>query len=58
MVVLRDLVKDYGESGVVRRILDGVSASIRRGEFVVVLGRSGSGKSTLVEPDRWFGLAY
>ena len=48
MVVLRDLVKDYGESGVVRRILDGVSASIRRGEFVVVLGRSGSGKSTLL----------
>ena len=48
MVVLRDLRKDYGEADVVRRILDGVSASIGRGEFVVVLGRSGSGKSTLL----------
>ncbi len=48
MVVLRDLVKDYGEAGVIRRILGGVSTSIGRGEFVVVLGRSGSGKSTLL----------
>ena len=48
MVVLRDLVKEYGEADVVHRILDGVSTSIGRGEFVVVLGRSGSGKSTLL----------
>ena len=48
MVVLRDLVKEYGEADVVHRILDGVSTRIDRGEFVVVLGRSGSGKSTLL----------
>ena len=48
MVVLRDLLKHYSEADVVHRILDGVSTSIGRGEFVVVFGRSGSGKSTLL----------
>ena len=49
LVELRDVYKIYGEgleSEV--RALDGVSLSIRRGEFVAVVGQSGSGKSTMM----------
>ena len=47
-VVLRaeGLVKTY-EKGLVRA-LDGVDLTIRRGEFVSIVGPSGSGKSTLL----------
>ncbi len=41
---LRDVAKSYGPQAV----LENTSLSIRRGEFVVVVGRSGSGKSTLL----------
>ena len=49
LVELRDVYKIYGEgleSEV--RALDGVSMSIRKGEFVAVVGQSGSGKSTMM----------
>jgi putative ABC transport system ATP-binding protein len=42
------LRKAYGARGRTTVVLDGASAKIRRGEFVVLLGRSGSGKSTLL----------
>src|SRR4051812_6908600 len=42
------LVKSYGPARAARRILDGASLEVARGEMVAVVGRSGSGKSTLL----------
>jgi putative ABC transport system ATP-binding protein len=42
------LTKTYREGEQTRTVLDQLHASIRKGEFVVLLGRSGSGKSTLL----------
>src|SRR5947209_5793831 len=44
----RDLVKSYGRGRAARRVLDGASLEVQRGELVAVVGRSGSGKSTLL----------
>src|SRR3954451_2642766 len=44
----RDLVKSYGRGRAARRVLDGASIDVERGELVAVVGRSGSGKSTLL----------
>ena len=40
------LVKTYGEGECAVRALDGVDATVLRGEFISLLGPSGSGKST------------
>jgi phospholipid/cholesterol/gamma-HCH transport system ATP-binding protein len=44
VIEVSDLVTHYGS----RRILDGVSLTVRRGEIMVIMGGSGSGKSTLL----------
>ena len=48
LVRLHGLTKTYREGDRTRVVLDGLDAEIRRGEFVVLLGRSGAGKSTLL----------
>lgn len=45
MIELLDVGKSYGAV----RAVDGVSLTISRGEFVVLIGSSGSGKSTLLK---------
>ncbi|MCK8058168.1 MULTISPECIES: ABC transporter ATP-binding protein [unclassified Fusibacter] len=44
----KQLKKHYSQSEHVVRALDGVDISIKKGEFVAVVGKSGSGKSTLL----------
>jgi putative ABC transport system ATP-binding protein len=46
LIELREVTKIYGQGHAAMRALDGIDLSIRRGEFVAVMGPSGSGKST------------
>jgi len=43
-----DLKKQYENDGVVTPVLHGINFTIRKGEFVAIMGPSGSGKSTLM----------
>lgn len=47
MLELKDLKKVYGAS-TPQAVLNGITLTIQKGEFVVVMGESGSGKSTFL----------
>ena len=47
-VCVRNLIKHYGDGEARLTVLDGVDASIGKGEICVMLGPSGSGKSTFL----------
>ena len=48
-IVARDIVKEFDTAVGVRRVLDGISFSVGKGERLAVLGRNGAGKSTLIQ---------
>jgi len=48
LVRMDGLSKEFIEGGQRRPVLNQLTASFKRGEFVILLGRSGSGKSTLL----------
>ena len=52
---LENVTKIYGEAETKVTALDNVSFSVKKGEFVLVVGSSGSGKSTLLN---MVGLLY
>jgi ABC-type multidrug transport system ATPase subunit len=46
VVVLDQVTKAFGST----RALDGLSATIRPGDFVAIIGRSGAGETMLLRP--------
>ena len=48
MIEVDGLIRVYRKGAVETPVLNGVSLCVRRGEFLVIMGRSGSGKSTLL----------
>lgn len=44
----KEIIKSFGAGEEKRRVLNGVSVVIEKGEFVSIMGPSGSGKSTLL----------
>ncbi len=47
-IEVKDLKKTYSEGESKTTVLKGISFSVRKGEFVAIMGPSGSGKSTLL----------
>ncbi|HTN34498.1 MAG TPA: MacB family efflux pump subunit [Marinobacter sp.] len=48
LIELRDITRTYVNGDLAVPVLRGINLTIRRGEFVAIMGASGSGKSTLM----------
>ena len=49
IIEVKNAVYEYVDEDVVKRAVDNVTLSIKRGSFTVILGHNGSGKSTLAK---------
>ena len=48
MITVENITKSYGSGSSENKVLKGISANIKGGDYVVILGASGSGKSTFL----------
>lgn len=48
LIQLKNIIKEYDNSGTVTKVLRGINLEVKKGEFLSIMGPSGSGKSTLM----------
>ncbi|MGL5042194.1 MAG: ABC transporter ATP-binding protein [Culicoidibacterales bacterium] len=48
MIELQNIIKEFKNGDHVTRALDNINTTIKKGEFVAIMGPSGSGKSTMM----------
>ncbi len=48
LIFVKDLKKEYGNESMITKVLKGLDFTIKKGEFISIIGPSGSGKSTLM----------
>ena len=48
VIEVKEIRKSYDDGKIATPVLHGISFSVRKGEFVAIMGPSGSGKSTLL----------
>ena len=48
ILIMRGICKDYKMAGETLHVLKNIDLSVKRGQFLAILGPSGSGKSTLM----------